>query len=319
MANLKAIRRRIKSVQATQKITRAMRLVAAAKVRKAQARTLAARPFTQRVVRMLREVVRDTDAIDLSGMPLLEQRKNVKKICLIVVTSDRGLCGSYNSTILRFALERKRILEEGIDKDGKPVKDENGQPEGGKEVSLIVIGLKGAIFMKHVRDAKGKPITVHNHFTQLPAVPTVGEAKLIAQTAAEIFVKGTAGKVELIFTRFLSLLRSEIAHMQYLPVELPPAATDETHHIDPLLLFEPSVEEVLEKELLPKYIENVIYQALLDATASELAARMNAMSNASNNAADLIQSLTLVYNKARQASITQELLEVVGGAEALRG
>lgn len=296
MANLKAIRRRIKSVQATQKITRAMRLVAAAKVRKAQARTLAARPFTQRVIQMLREVVRDTDAIDLAGMPLLEQRKEVKKVCLIVMTSDRGLCGSYNTTILRFTLDRVRKLKaEGI------------------VPSFIIIGLKGAAFLKHVEGEK------HKYFTNLPAIPTVGEAKLIAETASNIFVNGTVDRVELISTHFLSLLRSEVRLMQYLPVELPPAAVDETPQIDPLLLFEPSVEEVLQRELLPKYIENVIFQALLDASASELAARMNAMSNASTNAADLIQSLTLVYNKARQASITQELLEVVGGAEALKG
>ncbi|MFN8659220.1 MAG: ATP synthase F1 subunit gamma [Candidatus Obscuribacterales bacterium] len=294
MANLKAIRRRIKSVQATQKITRAMRLVAAAKVRKAQARTLAARPFTERVIRMLREVVRDTDAIDLAGIPLLEQRKEVKRVCLLVVTSDRGLCGSYNTTLLRFAIERMRALK-----------------AEGKEVSWIVIGLKGAAFLKHVGGEK------HKHFTQLPAVPTVGEAKLIAETASEVFVSGKADQVELIYTHFISMLRSKINHMQYLPVQLPEAAKDETPHVDPLLIFEPTVEEVLQRELLPKYIENVIYQSLLDASASELAARMNAMSNASTNAADLIQSLTLVYNKARQASITQELLEVVGGAEAL--
>lgn len=296
MANLKAIRRRIKSVQATQKITRAMRLVAAAKVRRAQARTLAARPFTTGVVRMLREVVRDTDAIDLAEMPLLQQRKEVKKVAIIVVTSDRGLCGSYNTTILRFSLERMRKLKaEGV------------------EVSWIIIGLKGAAFMRHVPGEK------HKYFTNLAAVPTGAEAKLIAEIASDLYTKGTVDRVELIYTRFLSLLRSEIHHMQYLPVELPPAAIDETPGVpDPLLLFEPSVEEVLQKELLPKYIENVVYQALLDASASELAARMTAMSNAATNAGELIQSLTLVYNKARQASITQELLEVVGGAEALK-
>lgn len=296
MANLKAIRRRIRSVQATQKITRAMRLVAAAKVRRAQARTLASRPFTKHVVQMIREVVRDTDAIDLQDFPVLQERKEMKKVCLIVITSDRGLCGSYNTTIFRFALERARALrKEGV------------------EVSFIPVGLKGAALLKHVEGEK------HKYFTQLPAVPSVAEAKLIAETATEIFVSGKVDRVELIYTRFLSMLRSEIHHMQYLPVELPPAAVDETPHIDPLLLFEPTVEEVFEKELLPRYIQNVLYQALLDASASELAARMQAMSNASTNAADLIQSLTLVYNKARQASITQELLEVVGGAEALKG
>jgi F-type H+-transporting ATPase subunit gamma len=293
MANLKAIRTRIKSVQQTKKITSAMKMVAAAKVRRAQQRTLAARPFTMRVIRMLRELVRETQPIDLNEMPLLMHRE-VKRVALLVMTSDRGLCGSYNSTIFRNALERIRQLQ--------------GE---GKEVSLIVVGLKGAGFFRTLKVEK------HKTYTLLPAIPTVEEAKLIATNAAELFLSGKVDAVELISTRFISLLRSEIVNFKFLPVELPPAAEDSTTAV-PLMLFDPGIPEVLENQLLPKYVENVIYQALLEASASELAARMNAMSNASTNAQELINGLTLVYNKARQASITQELLEVVGGAEALK-
>ena len=295
MANLKAIRRRIKSVQATKKITTAMKMVAAAKVRRAQQRTLAARPFTTRVVRMLREIVRDVQAIDLNEMPLLRHRQ-VKKVGLLVISSDRGLCGSYNSAVFRATLERIKQLQ--------------GE---GKEVSLMIVGLKGVAFFRTF-----KAITKHKTYTLLPAVPTVEEAKLIAKNAEELFLSGTVDAVEVIATRFISMLRSEIVDFQFLPVELPPAASAETE-AKPLMLFDPSITDVLQNELIPKYVENVIFQALLEASASELAARMNAMSNASTNAQELINTLTLVYNKARQASITQELLEVVAGAEALKG
>lgn len=293
MANLKAIRRRIKSVQSTQKITRAMRMVAAAKVRRAQARTLAARPFTQRVISMLREIVAEVADIDLNEIPLLRKRE-VKSVGVIIISSDRGLCGSYNSAVLRNALERIRTLE-----------------SQGKKVKLILVGLKATMFFRSIKAEKLKT------YTLLPAIPTVQEAKLIADQAAEFFVKGDLDSVEIISTHFINMLRSQVTNMKFLPVELPPPKDDDG--LTPQTLFEPSIHEVLERELIPKYIENVIFQALLDASASELAARMNAMSNASTNAAELIQGLTLVYNRARQASITQELLEVVAGAEALQG
>lgn len=293
MANLKAIRRRIKSVQATQKITRAMRLVAAAKVRRAQMRVQAARPFTTRVIKLLREVVRDTAAIDLQELPLLHRRP-VKNVGIIVLSSDRGLCGSYNTTAFRVVLERIQQLE-----------------KEGKKPHLILVGLKAVAFFKHVKVEKLKT------YTLLPAIPTVEEAKLIADQAAEMYVSGKLDAVEVIGTQFISMLRSNVVNTKFLPIDLPPP--EEHRALEPQMLFEPSIQEVLELQLLPKYIENVIFQALLDASASELAARMNAMTNASNNARDLISALTLVYNKARQASITQELLEIVGGAEALKG
>ena len=293
MANLKAIRQRIKSVQSTQKITRAMRLVAAAKVRRAQMRVLAARPFTQAVVRVLREVVAEVSPVDLQELLLL-QRRTVKKVALIILSSDRGLCGSYNGTVFREAMHRISAL----------------QAEG-KEVGLILIGLKAAAFFKSIKIEKLKT------YTLLPAVPTVEEAKMIANHAAELYIENKVDAVEVIGTNFISMLRSEVVCTKYLPIDLP--AAEEIKPLAPIRLFEPGIIDVMERELLPKYVQNVIFQALLEAVASELAARMNAMTNASNNARDLISTLTLIYNKARQAAITQELLEIVGGAEALKG
>jgi F-type H+-transporting ATPase subunit gamma len=294
MANLKAIRQRIKSVKATQKITSAMRMVAAAKVRRAQMRVQAGRPFTQAVVRVLRDAVADASPIDLQGLKLLEHRPVTKKVGLIVFSSDRGLCGSYNTNVFRETMTRIQSLRnEGV------------------EVSLILIGLKSVGFFKSIKIEKLKT------FTNLPAIPTVEEAKLISETTADFFLNGTVDSVEIIVTHFISMLNSKVDNMKYLPVDLPAPA--EHTGIAPEKLFEPTVIEVMSKELLPKYIHNVIYQSLLEASASELAARMNAMTNASNNARDLITNLTLVYNKARQASITQELLEIVSGAEALKG
>ncbi|MBU6452085.1 MAG: ATP synthase F1 subunit gamma [Cyanobacteria bacterium REEB67] len=294
MANLKAIRQRIRSVQSTQKITRAMKMVAAAKVRRAQARVVAARPFTKGIVRVLSEVMAEVSPVDLQGLYLLE-RRNIKKVALIVLSSDRGLCGSYNSTIFREVLARVSALK-----------------AEGKEVALMLVGLKAVSFFKNIKVEKlGKP------FTLLPAIPTVEEAKLIAGQASEYFTSGQVDAIEIVGTDFLSLLRSEVKNTRYLPVQMPKA--EEQRPLQPIRLFEPSIIDVMERELLPKYIENTIYQALLEASASELAARMNAMTNASNNARDLISGLTLIYNKARQAAITQELLEIVAGAEALKG
>jgi F-type H+-transporting ATPase subunit gamma len=176
---------------------------------------------------------------------------------------------------------------------------------------LILVGLKAVGFFKHIKAEKLKT------YTLLPAVPTVQEAKLIATQAAEFFISKQVDAVEIMGTKFISMLRSEVTTTKFLPVHMPEKAGHST--LKPERLFEPSILEVMERELLPKYIENSLYQALLEGSAAELAARMNAMTNASNNARDLINGLTLVYNKARQGSITQELLEIVGGAEALKG
>lgn len=306
MANLKVIRQRIKSVQSTQKITRAMQMVAAARVRKAQNRTLAARPFTEKIVEVLQQVVFEANAIDLQELPLLTRRPQIKRVALIVLTSDRGLCGSYNTNVLKAAA--KRIQE---------LRDE------GKEVGLITVGLKAAGFFKRIKIEKIKA------YTNLPAIPTYETAKLIAEFASDLYVHGKplegesnfdenarVDAVEIIGTSFISMSKQVVRKFNFLPVDLPSGV--DHHPLSAETIFEPTLLELMETELLPKYLDNVLYQSLLEASASELAARMAAMSNATTNAKELIQSLTLVYNKARQADITQQLLEVVGGAEALK-
>lgn len=269
-----------------------MRLVAAAKVRRAQMRVEAARPFTTAVVKMLQEAVSGVAPIDLQGMDILQTR-DVKSVGLIVISSDRGLCGSYNTTVFREAMQRIMQLQ-----------------KEGKEVKLILVGLKAAGFFKAIKIEKLKS------YTLLPAVPSIQESELIADTAVQFFRDKVVDKIEIVGTKFISMMRSEIINSNFIPVKLPEKAQHSV--LRPERLFEPSIEEVMQKELLPKYLQNVIYQTLLEASAAELAARMKAMTDASNNARDLIASLSLVYNKARQGSITQELLEIVGGAEALR-
>lgn len=315
MANLKAIRGRIRSVKSTQKITKAMQMVAAARVRKAQARTLATRPFTRKIVQMLQQVVHEANHLDLLDLPLLEERKQIKRVALLVISSDRGLCGSYNTNIFKAAIKRIRELK-----------------EEGVTVSLITIGLKAAGFFKRIKDEN---LVKVKSYTNLPAVPTFESAKLIAEYACLLYTHGQPAssepqaddvkvldlatrvdRVEILGTQFINLGKQETRRVTFLPVELPQGV--DHFPLSAETIFEPSLVELMEQELLPKYVYNVFYQAMLESSASELAARMNAMSNATSKAGELIQDLTLVYNKARQGDITQQLLEIVGGAEALK-
>lgn len=316
MANLKAIRGRIRSVKSTQKITKAMQMVAAARVRRAQARTLATRPFTRKIVQIIQQVVFEANPLDLQELPLVQVRPNPKRVGLVVISSDRGLCGSYNTNIFKAAVKRIRELK-----------------AEGMQISLITVGLKAAGFFKRIKDEN---LTRVKSFTNLAAVPNFETAKMIADYVSLLYTHGQPANneyvvdapkildlntrvdsVEILGTQFINLGKQESRLVKFLPVELPQGVD----HL-PLsaeTIFEPSLEELMAEELLPKYIDNVIYQALLESSASELAARMNAMSNATSKAGELIQDLTLVYNKARQGDITQQLLEIVGGAEALRG
>lgn len=293
MANLKAIRQRIKSVNNTKKITSAMRLVAAAKVRRAQTRNANARPFTAKVIQLLQQIVHEVAPIDLQDLPLLKKRP-VKKVAIVIISSDRGLCGSYNTNVIKSAILRIQKYQ-----------------EEGKEVAIIPVGLKAAAAFKRVKIEKIK------NYTQLPAIPTVEEAKMIAENVCDLYSKKQVDLVEIVGTDFVNMIKQEVRIKPYFPITLPEGVDHFPKSAE--TLFEPDLMELMQEELLPKYVENVLYQALLEASASELAARMNAMTSATTNAKELITNLTLVYNKARQASITQELLEIVGGAEALKG
>ncbi|WNC53395.1 MULTISPECIES: F0F1 ATP synthase subunit gamma [unclassified Thermosynechococcus] len=315
MPNLKAIRDRIKTIKDTRKITEAMRLVAAAKVRRAQEQVMASRPFADRLAQVLYGLqtrLRFEDA----NLPLLAKRP-VKTVALLVVTGDRGLCGGYNTNVIRRAKERTQELE----------------AEGVKYI-LVIVGRKAAQYFQR----RNYPIDAV--YSGLEQIPSASEAGQIASELLSLFLSETVDRVELIYTKFVSLISSKPVVQTLLPLdpqglEAPDdeifRLTTRASHLEvnrekvtstlPALpsdmIFEQDPVQILDA-LLPLYLNNQLLRALQEAAASELAARMTAMNNASDNAQALIGTLTLSYNKARQAAITQEILEVVAGAEALR-
>jgi F-type H+-transporting ATPase subunit gamma len=316
MANLKFIRDRIQSVKNTKKITEAMRLVAAAKVRRAQEQVIATRPFADRLAQVLYGL-QTRLKFEEADLPLLKQRQ-VKKVGLLVVTGDRGLCGGYNASIIRRAEERIRDLKkEGI------------------EYTLILVGRKATQYFQR----REQPIS--KTYIGLEQVPTAAQAAGVADELLSLFLSETVDRVELIYTRFVSLVNSRPVIQTLLPldpqgletpddeifrlttragrfqVERQAASTEKPQEFPQDMIFEQNPVDILDA-LLPLYLNNQLLRSLQESAASELAARMTAMNNASDNASSLISALTLSYNKARQAAITQELLEVVGGAEALK-
>lgn len=305
MPNLKHIKNRIKSVKNTQKITQAMKMVAAAKVKKAENQVKTSRPFSEELTRCFKKLMAENPEIDkskvsaiknhLDNYPELLKQRELKTVGLVVVTSDRGLAGAYNANVIRKTLARiNEIKQEGLD------------------VKLFIIGTKG------VQALKKHPYEVINRYTKMPVIPTPGGCTIIAEDLAKSYIEKEIDKIEIITTHFKSTLSYQVQLWELLPViiENKHVNGEGNHKIESEMLFEPDIETVLQR-ITPLYFINRIYQAMTEAAASELAARMQAMSAATNNARDMIKILTIDYNKARQASITQELLEVVSGAEAL--
>ena len=316
MANLKAIRDRIQSVKNTKKITEAMRLVAAAKVRRAQQQVIATRPFADKLAQVLYSLQSKLKFADATS-PLLQQRQ-VKCVGLLVVTGDRGLCGGYNSAIIKKAeLRAKELKAQGID------------------YRFVTVGRKATQYFQR----RNQPIDAT--YTGLEQIPTAAEAGKVADELLSLFLSETVDRVELIYTKFVSLIASRPVIQTLLPLspqglEVPDdevfrlttrggnfavereklASTNQPLPSD--TIFEQDPNQILDA-LLPLYLNNQLLRSLQESAASELAARMTAMNNASDNAKELIGTLTLTYNKARQSAITQEILEVVGGAEALQG
>lgn len=288
-ANTREIRSRIKSVKNTQQITRAMQMVAAAKVRRAQERVTAAKPFSQTIAEVFRQVASQLPKGEYKN-PLLESRP-VKRVAIVVISSDKGLAGGYNANILRLAVSRHRHWV-----------------AQGAEPQLILVGQKAVNFFRHSN------FQVVSRYTQLPAIPTFSEAAEIVKEATRLYAEGAVDHVELVFTTFKNMVTQTPTEITLLPATVP--SGEKPTGPRSLYVFEPSAEEVM-NAIVPKYLETLVYHALLEAAASELAARMTAMSAASKNAKELAAALTLIYNKARQAAITQEILEVVGGANAL--
>ena len=300
MANLKAIRKRIATAKSTQKITKAMKLVSAAKLRRAQEQVVAQRPYA----RHLAEVVRDLAArADGESHALLASRPG-RRIEVVVITSDRGLCGGFNANINR---QLDRLLL-GDFKVGRPLGDEATLDE----VRLSFVGKKGRDYSVRRKRAA---------HTEHPAAQSPTALERARETAGRIsrdFASDHVDAVYLVYNEFKSAISQRVLVEQLLPLQTPKpsAASDTTPGGD--YLYEPS-EGALLGTLLPMYVETLILRALLDSIASEHGARMSAMDSATKNAKEMISSLTLQYNRARQAAITKELMEIIGGAEALKG
>lgn len=285
-ASLRDIKRKIDAVKKTKQITKAMNMVASAKLRNAQLRIERFRPYADKYYEIIADLSGRADA---SIHPLLEKREEVKTVGILLVTSDKGLCGAFNTNLCNAA--NKLALEKKAE---------------GKEVKFICVGKKGRDFFKktefEVIEAKAD---VLNNFDFQLANET-GEfliSKFLNQELDEVYA---------IFGKFVSVIKQDPVVSKILPVESEAEAGASSEYI-----FEPSVEGLL-AELLPRYVKVQVYRALLDTSASEHAARMTAMDNATKNCDELVNSLTLVFNKVRQASITAELMDIVGGAEALK-
>ena len=288
MPSLKAIRTRIQSVKNTQKITRALKLVAAARLRRAQDNVTAARPYAVALEDVIAEVA--ARAGD-DAHPLLATR-TMKKVELVVLTSDRGLAGAFNSNINRAT---ERYVAE--------------HREDFAEVGLAVIGKKGRDYLRRRR---------HNVTSELgfpTSATALAEAREITHKVIERYRDAKLDGVFLVYNEFKSAMSQRVVSERLLPIA--PAATDgDLAQTD--FLYEPGKKELL-NQLLPLYVQSQIYRALLESIASEFGARMTSMDNATTNASEIIDRLTLQYNRARQAAITKELMEIVGGAEALKG
>ena len=289
-AKLREVRRRIRSVQSTMKITRAMELIATSRILKAQQRVEQARPYAERLTAAIADVASASSAI---SHPLLEQRPNPKAAAVFVVTSDRGLAGAYSSSVLRRAEELFSLLR-----------------SEGKEIKLYVAGRKGLSYYRF----RQRPI--EESWTGFSETPTYDDAKRIATALMDRFTNGEVDEIHGVFTNFVSAMRQRPVARRFVPMVFEEAERPEQGPVAQYL-FEPEPEELL-SALLPRYVETRVYNALLESAASEHASRRRAMTAATENAEGLIKVLTRVANQARQTEITTEIIEIVGGAEALR-
>ena len=300
--NQKSIKDRISSIKSTQKITRAMKMVAAAKVKKCENAVKASRPFTKEMNKMLHKLLKTVQAYPedetkpkkpSENWRVLLEKRTTKNIGLLVISSDKGLAGAYNANVVRYALkEIKQLQEQGIN------------------AKLFVIGQKGLNTLK--REQRNLDFEIIKTY---PAFIEGGSSALgtvVAEDMATEFVEGNIDEMKIITTRFRNMMSYSVEEWEILPMK---DKFDDAEEYHSEMEFEPDLSVMLRK-IVPFYIANIIYQALLEATASELASRMTAMSAACNNADEMIRTLSIDYNKARQAAITQEITEVVSGADA---
>ena len=283
------VKRKIRAVGNIKKITRAMQMVAAAKLKKVQVRLLELRPYADKIVEFLQGL--SGQVKDLNH-PLFVPREKVRRIGVVLVMADKGLCGSYNSNMGRFA---DRFVK-----------------ERDKPVVATSIGRKADNYFRK------RGTEVRNSYVQLPTEIPFTKIKEMTRGLVDQFVSGETDEVHLLFTRYVNALTFQPGSVKFLPIEPEAAKGDGAPALAHEYEFEPEPAKILEK-LVPRYVEVSFHRLLLESMSSEHAARMNAMRNATDSASDLIDSLTLLYNNARQAGITKELLDIVGGAEALKG
>ena len=295
MASVQDLRRRIRSVRNTRKITKAFELVASARLRRAQARIEAMRPYADRMLELM--VGTSRAASSVHGLPLL-QRRDERTIAIVPLTGDRGLAGPFNSQILRHAFALDRTLR-----------------GDGKEVRWLVAGRKGASTLRF------RGYQLDQAWTGFSDRPTYHDAQAIAHRLSELYLEEEIDRAVVVYNHFVSPLVQTVTEQDVLPIPEEMLETGEEEEAEERavlgdFIYEPDPEEILAR-LLPVYLETELYRALLESAASEQGARMTAMRNASKSAGELIDSLTLAMNRARQAEITQEILEVVAGADAL--
>jgi F-type H+-transporting ATPase subunit gamma len=296
MASTQDLKRRVRSVQNTRKITKAMELVASARLRRAQARIETMRPYADKMLELMSGVARAS--VSKQRLPLLQRRES-QTTAILAMTGDRGLAGAFNSQVVRRAFARGRELE-----------------AEGQTIRWLVSGKKGRSTFRF------RGYDIAGDWTGFSDRPAYTDAQAIAHTLTEQYVAGEFDRVILVYNHFESPLVQKVTEQEVLPIPEHLLETDEEERREDAMrgdfIYEPEPEEILAR-LLPVYLETEVYRALLESAASEQGARMTAMRNASKNAGELIDSLTLAMNRARQAEITQEILEVVAGADALEG
>ena len=290
MPSLKDLKNRIGSVKSTQKITSAMKMVAAAKLRKAQEQALASRPYTLLMDKVVSKIASKTSG---NSIDLLTGKTDNKTQLIVVFSADRGLCGGFNGSITRAVrAEVKKLEQEGI------------------QVKLLMVGKKSAdalnrefghLFVERIDGNSAKP-----NYT---------DAEILAKKIITLFDNNEFGVCKVIFNKFVSAITQEVTYKSLIPAEIQ-ETEDDTNNSNSIYEFEPSEEEIL-NDLLPRNLSTQLFSSQMESTASELAARMTAMDNATRNAGDMIDNLTLLYNRTRQAVITKELIEIISGAEAL--
>jgi len=299
LASTQDLKRRVRSITNTRKVTRAMELVASARLRRAQLRIESMRPYADRMLELMAGVSKAAGAVRL---PLLERREQIQKVAILPVTADRGLAGGFNAQVIRRSLALMREQE-----------------AEGREVVWFSTGRKASSTLRFRR------MSLVQAWTGFSERPAYSDAQAIAHAVSEAYTSGEVDSVFVVYNAFVSALTQKVTVRELLPIPTD-LLEEEEHEAEgahpeigtPDFIYEPEPEEILAR-LLPVYVETELYRALLESAASEQGARMTAMRNASKAAGELIDSLTLAMNRARQAEITQEILEVVAGADALSG